>query len=116
MSYTVKEFLKAMENEEFRNLGAARCSQCNKILDALDRQEPHELNKKTVCSDCYFEEWGKIIETPHNVNPGIFTVTANFNLEPFQKKSKSKKRKRKVLRKKPVKKIKKLDFIFKENK
>jgi len=62
MPLSYDEFCEKMKDPAFRNAGAARCDKCGEILDALDLQEPHAIKGKEVCSDCYFEEFGKMID------------------------------------------------------
>jgi hypothetical protein len=62
MPMTFDEFREKMKDPAYRNAGAPRCTICGEILDALDLQEPHEINKKEVCSDCYFDAFGKMID------------------------------------------------------
>jgi hypothetical protein len=62
MAMTVPEFLKFMETEEGKNFGRIKCTICHKYLDALDEQEPQYVSEKRVCSDCYYGEFGKLID------------------------------------------------------
>ena len=62
VAYSFKEFHEKMKDPEFRNFGRTKCSICHNYLDALDEQEPYYVNKKRVCSDCYYGEFGKPID------------------------------------------------------
>jgi len=62
MPMTFKEFQTWMETDEGKNFGRTKCNICHEFLDALDEQEPYYVNKKRVCSDCYYGEFGKLID------------------------------------------------------
>jgi hypothetical protein len=56
------EFHEKMKDPAFRNWCRTKCSICYNYLDAIDEQEPRHVKGKRVCSDCYFGEFGKVIE------------------------------------------------------
>jgi hypothetical protein len=62
MVYTVKEFLEKMKDPEFRNRGREKCAQCGEYLKEGEPLGPYKVEKGIVCADCYFKEFGKIIE------------------------------------------------------
>lgn len=71
MPMSLDKFREKMKDPAYRNAGAPKCYKCGNILDALDLQEPHQINKKEVCSDCYFNAFGKIIEEDGGIgHPG----------------------------------------------
>lgn len=63
MSMNFEEFHKKMEDPEFRDRGAICCNKCGEKLDAIDLQDPpRKIDGKQVCSDCWFGEFGKVLD------------------------------------------------------
>jgi hypothetical protein len=62
MPFTVPEFLAWCETEEGKNFGKIKCNICGNFLDVMDEEEGNKISGKPVCSDCYYAEFGKLID------------------------------------------------------
>jgi hypothetical protein len=62
MPMNLKEFQEKMKDPEYRNRGADRCCECDAILNLAEPLGPYQINDGLMCSDCYFEIFGREIE------------------------------------------------------